>query len=98
VIPGRGQSVVGVSLAPGMIPATRLRAGDQVRLVATPGTSGDIGQDQPQTTTATVVGVRSADDTGQVVVDVTVPAGDAARLAAWAATGKVALVLDSREH
>ncbi len=52
VIPSQGQSVVGVSMAPGMIPGTQLRAGDRVRLVVTPGTSGDIGHDQPQTTSA----------------------------------------------
>ena len=45
-----------------------------------------------------VVGVHGGDDTGQMVVDVQVPFDDAAELAARAATGRVALVLDSRER
>ena len=98
VIPAQGKSVVGVSLAPGMVPAARLQAGDQVRLVVTPGSQGDIAAGKPLTTTATVVDVRPEDDNGLVVADVTVPQNDAAQLAAWSATGKVALVLDSREH
>ncbi len=98
VVPAAGDSVVGVSLAPGMLPGQRLQAGDRVRLVVTPGTQGQIGAGQPQSTTATVAGVQPPGDNGVVVVDVTVPDTDAARLASWAATGKVALVLDSRER
>lgn len=98
VVPAAGDSVVGISLAAGMLPAQRLQAGDRVRLVVTPGAQGEIGSGQPQSTTATVVGVQPPGDNGVVVVDVTVPDTDAAQLASWAATGKVALVLDSREH
>lgn len=96
VVPGKGMSVVGVNLAPGMIPAEPLQAGDQVRVIATPGPQGDVGAEPPAAIEATVVGVRL--DNGQTVVDVSVPYADAAELAARAATGKVALVLDSRER
>jgi len=47
---------------------------------------------------ATVVGVRGVGDNGQIVVDVSVPYDQAAELAAQSATGKIALVLDSRER
>jgi hypothetical protein len=92
-------SVVGVSLPPALMPAVALQSGDQVRIVATPGQQGDVAAGAtPQSITATVVGVRSAGGSGQSVVDVSVPFEQAAELAARAATGKVALVLDSRER
>jgi len=50
------------------------------------------------TIAATVVGVRVNNENGQNVVSVQVPEQDAAELAARAATGNVALVLDSRER
>lgn len=50
------------------------------------------------TVSATVVGVHPSETGDQTIVDVVVPAEAAADLAARAATGKVALVLDSRER
>ena len=47
---------------------------------------------------ATVVGVNRVEETGETVVDVSVPEAEAADLAARAATGRVALVLDARER
>ena len=47
---------------------------------------------------ATVVGLFPDDDKGRTVVSVQVPFEQAAELAARSATGKVALVLDSRER
>jgi len=38
------------------------------------------------------------DDSGLTVVDVSVPSGQAADLAARVATGRIALILDSRER
>ena len=67
--------------------------------VATRSAQGDVAAGAIQKSIeATVVGVRGAGDTGQIVVDVSVPYDQAAELAARAATGKVALVLDSRER
>jgi len=99
LVPAKGMSVVGVSLPPALMPATQLQSGDQVRIVATPGAQGDVAAGTiPKSIEATVVAVRGAGDTGQIVVDVSVPYDQAAELAARAATGKVALVLDSRER
>jgi hypothetical protein len=99
VVPAKGMSVVGVSLPPALMPAVPLQSGDQVRIVATPGQQGDVAAGTtPQSIVSTVVGVRAAGDNGQSVVDVSVPFEQAAELAARAATGKVALVLDSRER
>ena len=98
VLPGKGMSVVGVALPPSLMPGETLLAGDQVRIVATPGQQGDVGQGAPAAISATVVGLYPNGENGQTVVSVEVPQEQAAELAAWAATGKVALVLDSRER
>lgn len=98
VVPGRDLSVVGVGLPPTLLPGEPLQAGDRVRVVATPGDQGEVTSKEPRTIAATVVGVHAGDDTGRTVVDVQVPFDQAAELAARAATGRVALVLDSRER
>lgn len=98
VVPVKGTAIVGVSLTPAMMPATPLQNGDTVRIVSTPGPQGDpAATAEPQIITATVVTVHPGTDE-HTVVDVSVPAPQAAQLAARAATGKVALVLDSRER
>lgn len=94
VAPGVGDSVVGIPVVPGLLPAEPLRSGDTVRLVQTPGAGGSVGKGEPATFTATVLQVTPAET--QTVVDVVVPSSEAARLAALAATGKVAVVLESR--
>jgi hypothetical protein len=99
VIPAKGMSLVGVSLPPALMPAAQLQSGDQVRIVATPGAQGDVATGaSPTSIQATVVGERGPGDNGQIVVDVSVPYDQAAELAAQSATGKIALVLDSRER
>jgi hypothetical protein len=76
-----------------------LRPGDRVRVVATPGDGGDLaGGKAPRSIPATVVGLFPDDEKGLTVVSVQVPFGQAAEVAARAATGKVAIVLDSRER
>ena len=98
VLPAEGMSVVGVALPPSLMPGEALLAGDRVRIIATPGQQGDVGQEPPASIAATVVGLYPNAENGQTVVSLEVPEGQAAELAARAATGKVALVLDSRER
>lgn len=97
VQPAQGRSVVGVALPPSLMPGEPLVAGDQVRIVSTPGPQGDVREGDPPAITAIVVGLHPDAQNGQTVVAVDVPRERAAELAARAATGKVALVLDSRE-
>lgn len=98
VFPGRNMSVVGVALPASLMPGEPLHSGDRVRVVATPGQQGDVTSASPRFLAATVVGVYPDADNAQTVVSVQVPFGLAAELAARSATGKVALVLDSRER
>jgi hypothetical protein len=94
-LPPKGESVVGISLTPAQLPALALQSGDHVRIVLTPGQNGAAPAGTPQFSTAEVVDTRTDESTGNTVVDVLVPYADATLLAARAATGDVALVLDS---
>ncbi|MGH9248523.1 MAG: SAF domain-containing protein, partial [Acidimicrobiales bacterium] len=98
VVPGEGQSVVGVALTPAQAPGLALQNGDHVRVVATPAQGEDLPAGAPLFSEADVVGVHVDDETGQTVVDLLVSHADAAVLATRVATGNVAIVLDSRER
>ena len=74
-------------------------------LVVGPGmpfTAGEVSKTlqmpttQPDSIQAVVVGVAKDETTGNAIVNVQVPTNDGPMLAARAATGKVAIVLDSR--
>jgi len=101
VIPARGESVVGVAVPVTLMPGTPLVAGDQIRVVATPGAQGEATPGAPRSISASVVSTATSTDNGQgslTIITVQVPDSDAAGLAAMAATGKIAIVLDSRER
>ena len=98
LVPGEGESLVGISLTPAQMPSEPLYGGDVVRIVTTPGDQGEITDREPVTIEAAVVGLNRVEETGETVVDVAVPEAEAAELAARAATGRVALVLDARER
>ncbi len=92
VIPGPGDSVVGVPIAPGLMPVEPLASGDAVRLVRT----GDLPADTTSVAPVDAKVLRVTPGDTQTVVDVVVAADKAAQLAQWAGSGKIALVLDSR--
>ncbi len=96
-LPSSGSSIVGVSLTPAMLPAKQLRTGDLVRVVTTPGQQGDVAAN-PETVEAVVVGIAAESTTGNTILNVQVPHAVAPRVAAVAASGKVAVVLDSQER
>lgn len=97
-LPSNDMSVVGVALTPAQAPGMDLRAGDRVRVVATPAEGSDAPAGAPPFSEAEVVGVRLSDATGELIVDLLVPHAEAAQLASRVATGNVAIVLDSRER
>ncbi|MBJ7353937.1 MAG: SAF domain-containing protein [Thermoleophilaceae bacterium] len=98
VVPGEGQSVVGVALTPAQAPGLSFQYGDRVRVVVTPAQGDELPAGTPLSNDATVVGVHTSGETGQTVVDLLVPKADAAVLATRIASGNIALVLDSRER
>jgi hypothetical protein len=96
VEPTEGKSIVGVSLSANQMPAsTELKAGDRVRIVETPVAGGEPPVEDPLAIEAIVRSTIPSDLGDQTVIDVEVDSADAAGLAARAATGRVALILDS---
>lgn len=94
--PAAGQSIVGIALAPNQMPASyELRAGDAVRVVETPASGGEPPVEVPFAIAATVIGSKQSELGDQMVVDVEVASANAAGLAARAATGRVAIVIDA---
>lgn len=89
-----GQSLVGLSLTPAQVPATPLVAGDTVRIVTTPIAQGEIPSEAPATISATVYATSTDATTGAHLVTVTLESTKAADLAAWAATQRIALIVD----
>ena len=94
-MPPEGQSIVGISLTPSQVPGLPMHGGDKVRIIVTPAANGDAPTGTPQFTEAQVVDTTIDETTGNTVVNVLVPYADASVLAARAATGNVALILDS---
>lgn len=90
-----GASVVGLALSTGQLPSTQLHAGDRIRIVSTPISQSEPPSESPPTISATVFSVHDDERTGLTIVDVIIPSGVAADVAARAATGRVALILDS---
>jgi hypothetical protein len=93
-IPAAGDTLVGIPLMPGQLPAQQPRPGDTVRIVGTPRQQEEVSEANPgPVVDATVVAVSRDEVSGQFVVDVTVPTAQSATLAALVATGRVALVI-----
>jgi hypothetical protein len=94
-VPASGHSVVGIKVAPGQMPTVDIYPGDRVRVVGTPRSQDDAPSTVGSGTPATVISTSQDESSGNTVVNVVVPAADAAQVAALAATNRVALVLDS---
>ena len=101
--PRPGQQVVPVAVHVAQLPARGLQPGDQVLIIATPGSQGQsdtAGQDASSAlasdTQATVDQVSPPDADGMVRVDVVVDARVGPGIAKQASTGRIAFVLTSR--
>jgi hypothetical protein len=101
LIPHQGRTLVGLQLKPSQLPAATLQAGDSVRLVTLPvDQAGAVSRPGGSAVpiAATVVGSEPGPDNQTTRVDVEVPSDAAAGLSVNAATGRIALILDSRER
>lgn len=98
VVPAAGEAVVGVALSPGQMPGEPLLPGDVVAIVETPG-PGESASSSPAVVEARVLRTYAGAGTfDQTVVDVLVPAERAPELTARVATGRIGVVLMSRER
>lgn len=94
-LPGPGQSIVGIKLAAGQMPAVELLPGDLVRVVSTPRTQDDPPASTPAGIEAVVASTGVDEISGDTVVNVVLPEGQAPQVAALAATARAALILDN---
>ncbi|WP_331752219.1 flagella basal body P-ring formation protein FlgA [Streptomyces sp. NBC_00829] len=94
----KGKSVIGILAKPGQLPIQTLRTGDAVTVVHTPqdasaSASSNKAGTTPEGLPAVVSRVGTPDANGAVVVDVAAAEVNSTSLAAWAASGNVAIVL-----
>ena len=89
-----GESLVGLSLEASQLPATELRSGDKIRIVATPLQQGEIPKEAPPTIEAVIYSTSTDARTGEQLLTVAVPSQIAPDLAAWAATNRIAVIAD----
>ncbi|MFJ3826006.1 SAF domain-containing protein [Streptomyces nodosus] len=100
---GANEQLVGLRLKPGQLPASKLSPGAKVLVVSTPGhdaatdTSKQKDTGLPPTLSATVVNVGKADSSGSLTLDVAVASTDGPTLAARAASGDIAVVVEPQK-
>ena len=94
LVPSAGQALVGLSLTPAQRPALPFDAGDPVEVVFTPGGTAESDQSSPPAPVPAVV-VSSSDDpdNGRIILDITLPADAAVRVAGWGSAGEASVVL-----
>lgn len=99
VVPAAGEAVVGVALGPAQVPGEPLLPGDVVLVVDTPRSGDEPPAEAPAAIEATVLQTYlPTGPSDPLVVDVVVSDDQAAGLAARVATGRVGVVLMSRER
>lgn len=97
-VPGPGEALLGLSLAPGRVPSAGLAAGDLVDVIAVPASNGGDATETlkaPPTlaSRARVHDVKeSASEGGSVLVTLVVDESDASRIAAYSTVGRTALI------
>lgn len=91
-----GRMLVPLSLPHARVPASGLVAGDRLLVVDSPAQDADPPTAPPSSIPALVVRVGAADLNGVTTVDVTVATGDGPALAARAATGRIAIVVQPK--
>ena len=97
--PGPDEVLVPLPVSAERLPASGLTAGDRLLVVDTPSAAADPPSTTPESFAATVVRLGAPDLNGVSVIDVVVAKTDGPALAARAATGRFALVLQSHgEH
>lgn len=93
--PGPDEVLVPLPVGAERLPASGLTAGDRLLVVDTPASAADPPRDATESFAATVVRLGAPDLNGVSVLDVVVAEVDGPALAARAATGRFALVLQS---
>src|SRR4051794_24945909 len=95
LVPGPGQALVGLSLAPGQRPAVPMDAGDLVEIVYTPGAQDTASPSAAHTAPVRGLVVSTVDDqdTDKTVVNLTVSADAATTVATWGSAGRATIAV-----
>ncbi len=94
LVPGPGQALVGLSLTSAQRPAVQFDAGDTVQILFSPGAQDTAeASSPPSPVLGTVVGTDEDEDAGRLVVNVTVSAASAPKVATWGSAGRATIVL-----
>ncbi len=94
LVPGPGQALVGLSLTSAQRPAVQFDAGDTVQILFSPGAQDTTeASSPPSPVPGTVVGTDEDEDAGRLVVNVTVSAASAPKVATWGSAGRATIVL-----
>lgn len=96
--PAVGQVLVVLSLPAARLPAGGLHPGDRILVVNTPPADAEPPTSVPASIPATVVRQGAPDLNGVRAVDVTTATGDGPSLAATAATGRIAVIVQPRRQ
>ena len=92
-MPGAGQALVGLSLGPAQRPALQFDAGDVVQILYSPGNQEAAASSPPPPVLGTVVSTQDDPDANRLIVNVTVDASSAPRVATWGSAGRATIVL-----
>lgn len=102
-VPAAGQQLVPVPLKTAEVPASGLKPGDQVLVIATPGSGGQASGSTgtgtgslPGGVPATVYAVSAPDQAGDVTADLITTAASGPSVARQASTGQIAVLLTRR--
>ncbi len=93
LVPGAGQALVGLSLGPAQRPALQFDAGDVVQILYSPGNQEAAASSPPPPVLGTVVSTQDDPDANRLIVNVTVDASSAPRVATWGSAGRATIVL-----
>ncbi len=93
LVPSAGQALVGLSLTPAQRPAVQFDAGDTVQILWSPGAQDAADVSPPPPVLGTVVGTEEDEDAGRLIVNVTVSAASAPKVASWGSAGRATIVL-----
>lgn len=98
LLPGTGESLVGLNLAPERVPSAGLAPGDVVDVIAVPAGNNAASQDELDAPATLASGalvydvMGSATAGGAMLVTVVVAEGDASRIAAYSTAGRIAVI------
>ena len=93
LVPGTGQALVGLSLGPAQRPAVPFDAGDDVQILYTPSNQDPGSSSPPSPVIGTVVSTQDDADANRLILNVTVDADSAPKVATWGSAGRATIVL-----